>query len=54
MLLPWLVYSVLSDDRKILVARFATRILATDFVAYQEDVSDERYKVEREGAGLEA
>lgn len=51
MLLPWLVYSVLTDGRRLLVARFANRIMAIDFVEYQKEVSDERYEVEREGAG---
>lgn len=48
MLLPWMVFSLLSDGRKVLVARFATKIMATDFVAYQAEVSDELYEVERD------
>lgn len=47
MLLPWMVYSV-SEGGKVLVARFATKTMAADFVRCQADVSDERYEIERD------
>ena len=48
MLLPWLVFSVLSDGRRVLVARVATRSMAEDFKELQMAVSGEQYDIERE------
>lgn len=47
-----MVFSVLSDGREVLVARFATRILALDFVEYQSTISDDTYEIRREGAEM--
>lgn len=48
MLLPYLVFEVLQDERRVLIARFATQTFAEDFIEYLSTIYDTTFEWQRE------